>query len=389
MTLALSLAPSRDAAASATADSFSAAEALPAHVLLTIVVPTFNERDNLRELVRRVGAALGPTGWEIIVVDDDSPDGTHALAKSIARRDPRVRCIRRIGRRGLAGACIEGMLASSAAYVAVIDGDLQHDEAILPQMLERLRAGDVDIVVGSRHVEGGGADQGFNAMRKAISDGAIRLAQITLGTQVRDSMSGFFMIRRDVAEELAPRLCTEGFKILADILATGGARLRTAEMGYQFRARLAGDSKLDAKVALDFIGLLLNKATGGAAPVSFVSFALVGLSGVLVHFLVLGAAFGAGLPFVAAQAIATACAIVSNFNLNNLITYRSARLRGREWLRGLALFALVCSVSALANVGVAAWMFERSHGWAVAGLAGVLMGVVWNYAISTKFVWRK
>ncbi len=385
MTLAFSSAPPRESAPAQT----PGAETRLAHVLLTIVVPTFNERDNLRELVRRVGATLGPTGWEIIVVDDDSPDGTHALAKSIARRDPRVRCIRRVGRRGLAGACIEGMLASSAPYVAVMDGDLQHDESILPQMLARLRDGGADLAVGSRHVEGGGSGEGFNALRKTISDGAIRLAGLALKTDVRDTMSGFFMIRRDVAEELAPRLCTEGFKILADILATGAGRLRTTEVGYQFRARLAGDSKLDAKVALDFFGLLLHKATRGAAPVGFVSFALVGMSGVFVHFLALWAAHAAGASFVPAQAFATACAIFSNYNLNNLLTYRSARRRGAAWLRGLALFALVCSVSAVANVGVAAWAFEHDQGWALAGLAGVLMGVVWNYAISTKFVWRK
>lgn len=382
MTLAFSPTPLREP------DPSSQPDPRPAHVLLSVVVPTFNERENLRELVRRVSAALGATGWEMIVVDDDSPDRTHALAKSIARRDPRVRCIRRIGRRGLAGACIEGLLASSAPYVAVIDGDLQHDETILPQMLERLRGGEVDLIVGSRHVEGGAADDGFNKARRAISDGASAVARRVLRTKVRDPMSGFFMVRRDVAEDLAPRLCSEGFKILADMLATGAGRLRVEEMGYRFRARHAGDSKLDAKAALDFFGLMINKATRGVAPVSFASFALVGASGVVVHFLALWLLFSAGAGFLPAHALATACAIFSNFNLNNLLTYRSARLRGRRWLMGLALFSLACSVSAAANVGVAAWVFEQSHGWALASLSGVLTGVLWNYVISTRFVWR-
>jgi dolichol-phosphate mannosyltransferase len=356
--------------------------------LLTIVVPTYNESANIRLLAKRLDQVLGETGWEMVIVDDDSPDGTHAVAKSMARRDPRIRCLRRIGRRGLSGACIEGMLSSSSPYVAVMDGDLQHDETILPRMLEALREGSHDLVIGSRLVEGGDAASGFGRARQWISHTGARLSRLALRTDVRDTMSGFFMIRRDIADELVPKLCTDGFKILADILATAGPSLRVQEVGYSFRERHGGESKLDAKVALDFLGLILNKITGGTLPVSFVGFALVGVSGLIVHLAVLYAAMQAGTTFVAAQTCATLISIVSNFALNNSLTYRASRLRGWRWARGLLMFSAICSLSAVANIGVAAWVFEREQTWIVAGLAGVLMGAVWNYAVSTKFVWR-
>jgi dolichol-phosphate mannosyltransferase len=356
--------------------------------LLTIVVPTYKERTNIRLLAKRLDQVLGETGWEMVIVDDDSPDGTHAVAKSMARRDPRIRCLRRIGRRGLSGACIEGMLSSSSPYVAVMDGDLQHDETILPQMLEALREGASDLVIGSRLVEGGDAASGFGRARQWISATGARLSRLALRTDVRDTMSGFFMIRRDIADELVPKLCTDGFKILADILATAGPSLRVQEVGYSFRERHGGESKLDAKVALDFLGLILNKITGGTLPVSFVGFALVGVSGLIVHLAVLYVAMQAGAAFVAAQTCATLISIVSNFALNNSLTYRASRLRGWRWVRGLLMFSAICSISAVANIGVATWMFEREQTWIVAGLAGVLMGAVWNYAVSTKFVWR-
>ena len=356
--------------------------------LLTIVVPTYNESANIRLLAKRLDQVLGETGWEMVIVDDDSPDGTHAVAKSMARRDPRIRCLRRIGRRGLSGACIEGMLSSSSPYVAVMDGDLQHDETILPRMLEALREGASDLVIGSRLVEGGDAASGFGRARQWISATGARLSRLALRTDVRDTMSGFFMIRRDIADKLVPKLCTDGFKILADILATAGPSLRVQEVGYSFRERHGGESKLDAKVALDFFGLILNKITGGMLPVSFVGFALVGVSGLIVHLAVLYAAMQAGAAFVAAQTGATLISIVSNFALNNSLTYRASRLRGWRWARGLLLFSAICSLSAVANIGVAAWVFEREQTWIVAGLAGVLMGAVWNYAVSTKFVWR-
>ena len=356
---------------------------------LAVIVPTFNERDNVTTLFRRLEAALAGVSWEVIFVDDNSPDGTWDVVRAMAREDSRVRCIRRIGRRGLSGACIEGILASSAPYAAVIDADLQHDETQLPKMLALLQGGEADLVVGSRYIAGGSADS-FNKQRASISALATEVAKRVLRVKIADPMSGFFMIRRDRFEQLAPQLSTQGFKILLDIVATARGDLRVKEIPYRFGSRLHGESKLDSTVALDFLGLVLAKLTGDVVSLRFLLFAMVGSTGLLVHLAALFVALEVfGLPFPEAQACGALVAMTSNFILNNFLTYRDQRLKGFSILRGLLLFYLVCSVGLFANVGVAFSVYDQEPIWWLAGAAGALMGVVWNYAMSGLFVWRK
>ncbi|MGM4904762.1 glycosyltransferase [Tardiphaga sp. 866_E4_N2_1] len=356
---------------------------------LSVVVPTFNERGNVATLVQRLDAALVGISWEVIFVDDNSPDGTADAVRELARADSRVRCIRRIGRRGLSGACIEGMLASSAPCAAVIDGDLQHDETQLGKMLGLIESGAAELVIGSRYIEGGSADS-FNQQRLGASKFATAVAQRVLKVEIADPMSGFFMIRRDRFEQLAPRLSTQGFKILLDVVATAGGDLRVVEVPYTFGSRLHGESKLDSMVALDFLGLVLAKLTNDTVSLRFLLFALVGSIGLFVHFAVLFVTLEVfDPPFAEAQAIAALCAMTSNFLLNNFLTYRDQRLKGFGILRGLAIFYVVCSVGLLANVGVAWSVFDQEPIWWLAGASGALMGVVWNYAMSGLFVWRK
>jgi dolichol-phosphate mannosyltransferase len=356
---------------------------------LSVIIPTFNERDNVTTLFRRLETALDGVSWEAIYVDDNSPDGTAEVLRKLAQQDGRARCIRRIGRRGLSGACIEGILASSAPCVAVIDADLQHDETRLPQMLKLLEGGDADLVVGSRYIEGGSADS-FDNRRAGFSTLATEVAQRVLRVKVADPMSGFFMIRRDRFEQLAPQLSTQGFKILLDVVATARGNLRVREIPYTFGARQHGESKLDSMVALDFLGLVLAKLTHDVVSLRFLMFALVGSIGLVVHFVTLYIALnGFKTPFAEAQACAALLAMSSNFVLNNFLTYRDQRLKGFGILRGLLLFYLVCSVGLLANVGVAFSVYDQRPIWWLAGAAGALMGVVWNYAMSGLFVWRK
>lgn len=356
---------------------------------LSVIVPTFNERDNVTVLYRRLVATLVDVPWEVIFVDDNSPDGTWEVVRGLARQDSRVRCIRRIGRRGLSGACIEGILASSAPYAAVIDADLQHDEAQLPKMVSLLQSGAAELVVGSRYIEGGSADS-FNKQRAGASALATEVAKRVLGVEVADPMSGFFMIRRDSFERLAPQLSTQGFKILLDIIATARGELRTIEVPFTFGSRQHGESKLDSMVALDFLGLVLAKLTGDVVSLRFLLFAMVGSIGLVVHLVTLFIALEAfQLPFAEAQACGALVAMTSNFILNNFLTYRDQRLKGFAILRGLLLFYLVCSVGLFANVGVAFSVYDQEPIWWLAGAAGALMGVVWNYAMSGLFVWRK
>jgi dolichol-phosphate mannosyltransferase len=367
-------------------DQFS--QALTGAAELTVVVPCFNERGNVAELVAKLAAALEGIAWEALFVDDDSPDGTAEEVRRIAARDPRIRCLRRIGRRGLASAVIEGALASSAAFVAVIDGDLQHDETRLPLMLAALRAGECDLVVGSRHVPGGDAAGLANGFRRRLSDFGIRLAQLFLPVKLADPMSGYFMLRRALFEQLAPRLTAQGFKILFDLVLSSPAKLRVREIPVQFRPRTSGESKLDVLVLVQFGGLLLDKLLGGILPLRFVSFALVGGFGMLVNLLVLNLARHAGLDFDWSQTLGTLIAMVCNFQLNNAVTYRDQRLRGVAMWRGLLLFMLVCGLGAIANIGIASMLYRAHSGWTPAGAAGAAIGVVWNYAVSATLVWR-
>jgi dolichol-phosphate mannosyltransferase len=356
---------------------------------LSVVVPTFNERDNVTKLYQKLEATLRDVAWEVIFVDDNSPDGTADVVRGLAQQDSRVRCLRRIGRRGLSGACIEGILASSAPFAAVMDADLQHDETQLPKMLSLLQAGAADLVVGSRYIEGGSADS-FDRRRAGASAFATEVAKRALRVSIADPMSGFFMIRRDRFEQLAPQLSTQGFKILLDIVATARGSLRIVEIPFTFGSRLHGESKLDSMVALDFLGLVLAKLTNDAVSLRFLLFALVGGIGLFVH---LGTLYFAlklfAAPFAEAQAAGALVAMTSNFILNNFLTYRDQRLKGLAILRGLLAFYLVCSVGLLANVGVAFSVYDQEPIWWLAGAAGALMGVVWNYAMSGLFVWRK
>jgi dolichol-phosphate mannosyltransferase len=356
---------------------------------LTIVVPTYNERDNVEPLLARLDAALAGIAWEVICVDDDSPDGTAAAVRRLARGDPRIRCLQRIGRRGLSTAVVEGMLASSAPYLAVIDADLQHDETLLPRMLAMLKEEeDLDVVVGSRHVAGGGTGT-WDHRRVAISAFATRLARLVVSADLSDPMSGFFMLSRPAFERTVRHLSGHGgFKILLDLFASTPSPFRFKELPFVFAERQHGESKLDGFIVWEYLMLLAEKLTGGLIPGRVLSFSVIGGSGVAVHFATLFTALHL-VAFPIAQAIAAVVAMTSNFVLNNLLTYRDRRLSGKRFLSGLASFYAVCSLGAAANVGVAAAVFAHHYTWWLSGLAGTAVGVVWNYAVSSVFTWRR
>ncbi|HEX4711982.1 glycosyltransferase family 2 protein [Phenylobacterium sp.] len=358
--------------------------AAPRPLELGVVIPTFKEAPNVAPLLAKLEAALQGVAWQAIFVDDDSPDGTAATVKAIAAVDPRVTCLHRIGRRGLAGAVIEGAMASAAPYVAVIDGDLQHDETLLPQMLRELQAGRADIVVGSRYLATAGASA-LGARREAGSRLANWLGRRVLRAELSDPMSGFFMLRREMIEAVAPTLATAGFKVLFDILASQKTPPRYIELPYEFRARVAGDSKLDNGVVVQYLGLLVAKLSRDLISPRFIMFALVGASGVGVHLLILRSLLSFG--FSAAQLTAALGAMTSNYLINNAVTYRDRRKRGFALVAGYFKFVLLCSVPLAANVAVATMVYQRGPSWWVAGVAGAVVAAVWNYVTTSRAVW--
>ena len=354
---------------------------------LTVVIPTWNERDNVAPLVRALETALVGLAWEVIFVDDNSRDGTGAAAVALAQSDPRVRCIRRVGRRGLASAVIEGVLASAAPCVAVMDADFQHDEALLPAMLTRLEAGDVDLVVGSRYVEGGSTGN-WSAVRLRMSHFAGGLSRLLIGGELSDPMSGFFMVRREAFEAAVPELSALGYKILLDLFASSPRPLRFVELPYTFRERRAGESKLDNLVMVEFVMLLADKLFLGLIPPKFLVYSLIGMVGLGVHAAVLVLMqHMAGTSFLSGQATATLGAIVTNFFMNNAVTHREQKLEGVGLAWGLAGFMLICSMGAVANIGIAQLFQAGGADWLLPGLAGAAMGAVWNFAVSARIVW--
>jgi dolichol-phosphate mannosyltransferase len=356
---------------------------------LAIIVPTLNERDNIEPLLARLDDALAGIRWEVVFVDDDSQDGTAALLLELQKHVPRIRVIRRIGRKGLASACIEGMLATTAPFLAVMDADLQHDETILPAMLETLRRGELDIVVGSRFATGGSRGE-LSGTRLLLSRLGRLVSRLVSHADLKDPMSGYFVLRRCFFDETVRRLSGQGFKILLDLFASAPRPVRFVEAPYTFRPRHSGASKLDALVVLDYVTLISDKLLGAYLPTRFVLFGLVGLLGVAVHLLSLAIAFKLFLaPFYYAQMIATFVAMTFNFNLNNVLTYRDRRLHGLGLILGHFSFYLVCTVGAIVNFQIAETLFRQRVPWLLAGLMGAVVSAVWNYGVSSTLTWRR
>jgi len=354
---------------------------------LTIVVPTLDERENLLPFFQSLEAVLGGIDFEVLFVDDDSRDGTSAAARELAQRDRRVRILQRIGRRGLASAAIEGMLASSAPYLAVMDCDLQHDESILPRMLEKLRYSNLDLVVATRVTEGG-----MDAMpmhRRALSQFGRRLSALILTANVSDPMSGYFVLSRAYLDEVSHSLSGTGFKILLDLVVSSPRPVRVAEVPYRFRARLHGQSKLDIVVGIEYLTLIADKLVGDFVPATYVVFACAGTVGLLVYLAVLRLMILLpGVTIEQAQAGSSGFVIGINFLLDNYFTFRSARLRGGRLLLGLVLFYAACSVGLFLNLRVLEYLRGISVPWYLAAAAGLAVGSVWNYWINSMFVWQ-
>lgn len=279
---------------------------------LAVVVPTLNELDNIEPLLEKLKTVLAGLSWEVVFVDDDSRDGTVDLLNQLQSESSNVRVLRRVGRRGLSSACVEGMLATSAPFLAVMDADLQHDETVLPRMLEVMKSQDVDVVVGTRFASGGSAG-GFSRLRFLISRVGSWLSRSVCRAQLSDPMSGFFMLRRGFFEQTVRRMSGQGFKILLDLFASAPRPVRFVEIPYHFRQRYHGASKLDTLVMLEYMTLIGDKLFGHYVPVRFLLFVLVGVLGLLVHLGLLGLFFRTfAFDFYYAQEIATLIAMTVN-----------------------------------------------------------------------------
>lgn len=356
---------------------------------LAVVIPTFEERENIWPVLDRLAEALTGIHYEVIFVDDDSRDGTADCIREIARISTNVHVLQRVHRRGLGSACIEGMMATAAPYIAVMDADLQHDERILPQMFAKLKADRLDVVVATRNATGGSMGQ-FAWHRVLLSNLGHRVSQSLLRMRISDPMSGFFILTRDYLDEVIRSTSGMGFKILVDLVASARRPLRVGEIPYTFRERQHGSSKLDVSVCLEFVQLVLDKKIGNVVPVRFLIFSIVGAVGVLLAAVVLFVLVMVfHFDFLAAQVVTTLIAMTGNFFLNNSMTYRDRRLKRWGIVTGLASFYAACSLGAVINLHIAKSAKDLGIPWYIAGACGLAVGAVWNYGITSFTTWRR
>ena len=357
---------------------------------LSVVIPTYNERDNIPKILEKLKKILNNITHEVIFVDDNSPDGTHEEIRNFIKNSTKINLVHRIGRRGLSGAIIEGVFAAKYELVAVMDCDLQHDETKLLDMINLFsRDSSLDIVIGTRFSEKGEiSDQAFSRIRELGSKITTILIKNVLNIASTDPLSGFFMVKRETFLKCSGNLQTQGFKVLADFLATSDKNIQIKEIGYKFKNRIAGKSKMSLLTVLELVGLVLSQILKGKVSIRFILFCMVGFSGILMQLLVTGLTMLLINQFSTSQTLGIIAAMTSNYFLNNYITFQERRLKSLNLIRGLFSFYFICSLGAFANIAIATYVFSFSSNWLISSFTGAIFGAVWNFTLTSSFTWK-
>jgi len=362
--------------------------------MFSLVLPTYNEAENLPELLPKIGAVLKDIPHEIIVVDDDSPDKTWKVAREISEKQESVHVIRRVGRRGLSSAVIEGFMAAKGNVLGVMDADGQHDMELLPKLYAAIKGGK-GLAVGSRYIEGGGVGE-WDERRHLLSRVATRMAQWLCKVHVNDPMSGFFAVKSTVINSILPQLNPMGFKILLDILVHAPRDLDVQEVPFTFSTRLHGESKLSKRVQLEFLEYLYDVVFGRYIPLVFVKYCVVGTLGVAVQlsaYYLFSSVIAQSLDqsihfFSIAVLLSIEVTILFNFLLNNAWTFSHAKLHGWQLIPGFAKYNVACAFGALANVAVSTFLYSIGTSELLSLIVGAGTGVVWNYTMSRLLTWK-
>ncbi|MBI4186606.1 MAG: glycosyltransferase [Chloroflexi bacterium] len=355
---------------------------------VSIIVPTYNERDNITPLVERLHHALSGRAYEVIFVDDNSGDGTAELASALSAKYP-VKVIVRKDKRGLASAVVDGLSRASGSIIGVMDADLQHPPEVLPELLREVDSG-ADIAIASRYVKGGGC-QGWGRVRKIVSRGAIFLAHLLLPStkRVKDPVSGYFAFDRRVLDgaELRPT----GFKILLEIIMVGRFH-KIAEVPYTFGTRSGGESKLSLRQQIEYLKHIYSLMRRSGELTRFAKFCLVGFSGVLVNMGLLWLLTEVvGLFYLLSAAFSIETSIITNFTLNDRFTFRDRRSAGVKSFAGRLLkFNLVSLAGLVLNMSTL-WLFTEVFGvyYLVSNLFGIAVAILWNYLVNSWWTWRQ
>tara|TARA_B100000900_G_scaffold259673_1_gene221322 strand:- start:121 stop:1212 length:1092 start_codon:yes stop_codon:yes gene_type:complete len=360
--------------------------------MISIVIPTFNEVNNIIPLLKNLIHILKDFHYEIIVVDDDSPDGTSEEVNKYKKFNNNIKLITRIGRSGLASAIKEGLLFAEGSYLLVLDGDGQHDASCILNMINLIVSSKADLIIGSRFLNTSRLE-GLSNKRSLGSKIANKLARFSLPKNyvlITDYLSGCFCLNRKTTKLLIKKIEINGFKFLYELLSLSNGKLLIKEIPLLFKERTFGDSKLDLAIIWDFIISIFHNLTFRIMPRRAISFGLVGMSGVFVQLFMtslLTTIFK--IDFYNALPFAVICAATSNFIINNQVTFRSNRLKNLSLLVGLLKFLLVASLPVIANVGITSAFYKYiSADTFIAQIAGIAIVYAWNYLASSSFVWN-
>jgi len=358
---------------------------------LSVVLPCYNEIKNIDYLIEKFQLAdIDSIIAKIIFVDDDSPDGTAEYLKKVSSNKFDVVCLHRIHRHGLSSAVVEGTLLASTPYVAVMDADGQHDPGDLISMYQLMQKNHIDFIIGSRFLENAVIEKhiGFRSTLTHIGN---LIANKILNRKLTDPLTGFFIFDRNMMMESIRNIRPSGFKILLDFLyQLRNKKISIDEYPINFKVRNEGESKLDSRALIEFADQIFGFLTNGLLPEKMFSFILVGSIGLLLHLTLLYIfLFPIQISFYTAQIFATFISMISNFTLNNELTFRRNKLRGINWIKGLITFILICSIGAFANVGVAGFLFNEGKTWWISAVTGIIIGTVFNFSLSKYLVWKK
>ena len=355
---------------------------------ISIVVPTYNESKNITPLYENLCKVLPHNDWELIVADDDSPDGTAEVARCISGAH-NIRIINRRRGKGLSPSVIDGVQASHGDYIVVMDADGQHDERLIPEMIRILDTQDIDVVSGSRFMHGA-TQRGLNSPRFMLSKYGTFLLNIILNKNLSDPLTGFFSTSRKDFLDLIPRMENQGYKIFAEYISLK-KQARIIELSYNFRPRLTGESNLNSLVIWNFMVFIVAKILRGKIPEAFLSFVFVGGLGAILHILCFYVTFSyMEVAFHSAQLISTAIATIFNFHLNNRLTFPTRQLRGHVYYSGLFKYFVASSIGIFANVSIATISYEQVHyGAIISSLLGAIIDAVWKYTFAESIIWKE
>ncbi len=354
---------------------------------VSVIIPTINERANIVAVVTELRSILAEIDHEIIVVDDDSIDGTGDLVRSTFSNesDKHILCIKRSWDRGLSSAVVVGASLSTKQYICVMDGDGQHSPADLGEMIKLITAKDLDLVIGSRFLEH--SVESMSWVRRAVSKLGTKIAHCFIPKTVTDPLSGFFLAKSSIVLDLKKRLYKGGFKILFDILMLKKA-LNVSEVKIDFKRRLEGDSKINIATFYHVVGQIIENISRGFLPSGFIVFIMVGLLGLVVHLFVLNSLISFDVSFYWSNASALFLGLVNNYLLNNSITFGSRYVTFWPKLIGFLKYILANSLSVIANIGVAGYLYMGEFGVAASAIGGIVSGAFLNYFMSKEFAFR-